>query len=311
MFPRNFLLLLPLVKCMISVIIIAFSFAFACDAFSQSADSAFHFSLGSPHAGIGFGSLPNYNGIKFGVDDVFDEQINGISLGILSRDEPCSPSRPTNPSLNGIAFHLINTHFESCNGVALCGLAELSESVNGISLGLFGDFGKIRNGILGGLLFTGATKMNGIAISAVDLFCDTANGIQLASALGVMDKIPAHLANGLAFGFWAVDIEAVNGLSYGLLYNGVSDTHGIQIGGVTRPRNAAGFVAGVYNLSRDSVTSGITGLIVGVFNRLQRLNGVQIGFLNHTKELHGIQVGILNHAENALLPWFPFINIVL
>ena len=276
---------------------------------AQTSDSLSHISLGTSHAGIGFGPLVNYSGIRFNLNDKWDEHINGLSFSVLNTlDFERSPQS----IMNGLAANLIYTRLGEVNGIAAGLLGELSDTTNGLSFGFYSSGGKVRNGITagGGYVFTNG--MNGIAVGLVQTLCDTGNGIQFAMGLGSTGNRIAHLANGLAIGIVTLDIVQVNGISLSVFSNQVAQMSGIAIAAVTQSANTNGFIGGVLNIQKDSsMLGGVTGLAIGLVNTFQKMTGVQIAAINRAKELHGIQFGLLNRADNAYFKWFPFVNLVL
>jgi len=222
--------------------------------FAQTSDSLTHFSLGTAHAGIGFGPLINYSGIRFNLNDKWDEHINGLSFSVLNTADF---ERSPKGIMNGMATNILFTRFREVNGIAL-GLigGDFSEITNGLSIGLYALAGKVRNGITAGGGYVLTNRMNGIAVGLVQTLCDTANGIQCAMGIGSTGKRIAHLANGLAIGFVTVDIEKVNGMSLSLFSSQVAQMNGIEIAAVTQSSNMHGFVTGVLNIQKDSLMQG-------------------------------------------------------
>lgn len=106
----------------------------------------------------------------------------------------------------------------------------------------------------------------------------------------------------------------VTGLQFaGLLNRNSGKTH---IGGMqmTLGINSAGKgvtnvygmqVAGLGNIGKINVY----GLQFGLYNEAETVYGFQIGLINKAKSLHGIQIGLANFADDALLSFFPVINI--
>ena len=124
---------------------------------------------------------------------------------------------------------------------------------------------------------------------------------------------------------WSCFIDNGGGVLVSLLLNEPSEFAGIQIAGIGNSigqhgaglqiaplRNAAAGYQGMQialwnSLCETSSSSGV--MQIGLFNSAKsaRSASFQIGLFN-TSDGGTLQIGLLNHAENAWIPWFPFLN---
>jgi len=194
---------------------------------------------------------------------------------------------------SGIRLNSQNTDSSVINGIdlTLCGLMQHSHSsiVNGLSIGItntynarttgisygFADMTDTVNGFSIGPLMAGGTVRNGVTIGGILAGAYHTCGATIAPFCG-----GARLTGGSA-----------------AVLNAYGQTTGVLIAVV----NA--------DIAPDSLTDGLTGLELGIYNTISKCRGVQIGLVNTTTELHGIQIGLLNKADNAFLQYLPFVNL--
>ena len=124
---------------------------------------------------------------------------------------------------------------------------------------------------------------------------------------------------------WSCFIDNGGGILVSVLLNEPSAFAGIQIAGIGNSigqhgaglqiaplRNAAAGYQGMQIALWNSIcdTSSPSGVMqIGVVNTAKsaRSASFQIGLFN-TSDGGTLQIGLLNHAENAWIPWFPFLN---
>jgi len=143
-----------------------------------------------------------------------------------------------------------------------------------------------------------------------DAWDEGINGISI-STLNTRDypDMPKSIMNGVAVNIIYTKFREVNGIACGFIGGDFSETtNGLSLGVLFlsgERRNGITAAPGVVLIHQ------MNGISLGMINHCDTANGIQFGLFNSARTLYGIQIGILNHAENSILPWFPFVNLVL
>ena len=203
------------------------------------------FGVPTNRAGIGFGNLPDFSGLRFSAVDRGVRHVWGVNVTIwtpmdgFGRSADCEPCR--NGSYTGLGLNLLGSSADRMTGghVGLLGLA-VQDRATGIMIGGLGIGGGDLTGVALGGLGVGGDDMTGI----------------FAGGLGVGGSALRGLAVG---GF--IGTESVRGAALAAVYH--------------RTERLYGVCAGLYNRAGHA-----EGLMLGLFNRARTLRGVQIGLLN-------------------------------
>lgn len=292
--------------------------------------------LGSHNSGISFGNSPMWNGLRFNFSDCGIKEINGINITLWKPERsPGSLVRgislglsPFVETIQGFSFGLAAVVAEKeLTGINIGGLAVVSGgNISGISLGGLATVSQgISKGInigglavvseddlyginFGGLAVVAKGEMRGINIGGLavvsenDLF-----GINLGG-LAVVSK---GEMKGINFGGLAVVTESeLTGLNSALLALVSKE----EITGL----NIVGYKVESPKISGLNVSLGWTdvddlkGISISCYNKIKGTQtGLVIGLFNVADELNGVQIGLLNIAKNnnSLAKILPFINL--
>lgn len=155
-----------------------------------------YLSIGSKKVGVCFGNSPIYTGLRFNLTDNQVRQVNTINFSILKshvyQSNGISLSLFINQdnynnglsfafvfnygqSRNGLAVGGLFLNAKKINGVGFAGLSVSGDTLNGLFMGLYGVTSwspdwkiKLINGCAMGLVGTGAEKVNGLTIGAIN-----------------------------------------------------------------------------------------------------------------------------------------------
>jgi hypothetical protein len=158
--------------------------------------SSKYLSIGSKQTGICFGNSPIYTGIRFNLIDKQVKRVNiinfsllkakvdksnGLSLGLFINEDNYNNGLSLasifnyGQSRNGLSIGGLFLNAKKINGVGFAGMSVSGDTLNGLFLGLYGvtswspDW-KIKsiNGCAMGLVGTGAEKVNGLTVGAIN-----------------------------------------------------------------------------------------------------------------------------------------------
>ena len=281
---------------------------------SSSLDLGFH------NSGISFGNSPVWNGLRFNLSDCGIKEINGINITLWKPERsPGSLVRgialglaPFAETIQGISFGLAAVVAEQeLSGINIGGLAVVSGGdIRGVNIGGLATVarGNLLGINIGGLAVVTKGEMHGLnfgglaVVSENDMFGLNFGGLAVVSkgelrginfgglavvAEGEMTGLNSALIalvsqegiTGLNLVGYKVETSKINGLNVSLGWTDVDELKGISIS--------------CYNKIRVSQT----GLVIGLFNVADELNGVQIGLLNIAKN------------NNGLAKVLPFVNL--
>jgi len=119
-------------------------------------------------------------------------------------------------------------------------------------------------------------------------------------ALGESDNF-----KGLQFGFLCANKvnKSFTGVGLGIANLHTGPSTGVLWGLVNMSNDVNGLQVGALNYS-----TGTTTVDLGLVN-ISQSSTFQMGFVNMTEDLTGVQLGFINMAKNGFLPICPFINI--
>ena len=238
--------------------------------------------LGIPtgHAGLGFGNLEQFAGVRINFSERNIDQMTGVSFSIWS------PKNNRNAHYDGLSCGLVGFEGRRIRGISLAGIGIGTDEVAGITIGGIGVGSEKVTGIAIGGIGVGTTELTGIGIGGI--------------GVGGED------IRGLAFGGIGVGGEDLTGVMLGGIGVGGSSITGLAVAGAVGAERMKGACLSLAYLKGTS----LVGVGTGSYTNLKHSKGLTIGIFNRTQVLEGIQIGLLNYAGNnpAGVRWVPGIN---
>jgi len=294
--------------------------------------------LGSHNSGISFGNSPVWNGLRFNFSDCGIKEINGINITLWKPERsPGSFVRgvalglaPFAETIQGISLGLAAVVAEQeLTGINIGGLAVVADGdIRGINVGglatvasgnlmgiNFGGLAVVSEGDLYGINFGGLAvvargEMKGINFGGLAVVSE--NNL-LGLNFGGLALVSKGELKGINIGGLAVVAEGeLTGLNSALLAL-------VSKEGITG-LNIVGYKVEAPNINGLNVSLGWTdvddlkGISISCYNKIRGTQtGLVIGLFNVADELNGVQIGLLNIAKNnsGLTKVLPFINMHL
>jgi hypothetical protein len=251
--------------------------------------------LGNNNSGISFGNSQNWSGLRFNFSDCDVENINGINITLWK------PKEPLNSTINGLSLGLAPSAARM-RGLSI-GIAAVvaTKELSGLNLG---GFAVVSNNSAEGINFGGLAvvsnrdaaglNLGGLAVVANrDLYgfnfggiATVSNGDMQGINLGGIAVVSTEDITGLSLAIGAIvskgSISGVNVVGY---KTEADDFEGVNIAcGWSEINNFTGFSVSGYH----RITGRQTGLVIGLFNSTDELDGIQIGILNIARNNSGI-----------------------
>jgi hypothetical protein len=285
------------------------------------------------------GKNPNVYGFDLSLDRaVVDKDFGGIQMAFVD---------DVGENASGIQLGVFHARAGvSCHGLQTALLWSETPEFTGGQIAIFND-AHSGEGFQVGLFNQTIDSFSGLSLAAVSV----SGATDPAAQIGLLWNSVLKPSSGLQLGL--IDrAEDYRGIQIGIVewrkngggaqvgfYNDADNITGIQLGGASVAHSVHGaqidlFGSGAYEVrgaqfglvniaGHDGHLDGsVTGVELGVLNRLGTLRGVQLGVLNNahschgaqiglvntTDELHGLQVGILNLSGAGGLGVSPFLN---
>ena len=292
--------------------------------------------LGSHNSGISFGNSPVWNGLRFNFSDCGIKEINGINITLWKPERSPGSSikgialglAPFADKIKGISVGLAAVVAEQeLTGINIGGLAVVADGdIRGINIG---GLATVASGNLTGLNFGGLAvvsecdllgiNIGGLAVVAKgEMKGVNFGGLAVVSEndllglnIGGLAVVSKGELKGINFGGLAIVSEGeLTGLNSALLalvsQEGIS---GLNIVGykVETPKiNGLNIALGWTDID------DLEGLSISCYNKIRGVQtGLVIGLFNVADELNGVQIGLLNIAKNnsGFAKVLPFINL--
>jgi hypothetical protein len=292
--------------------------------------------LGSHNSGISFGNSPVWNGLRFNFSNCGIKEINGINITLWKPERsPGSLVRgiafglaPFAETIQGFSFGLAAVVTEQeLTGVNIGGLAIVSGGdLGGIN---FGGLATVSRGTSKGINFGGLA-----VVSEGDLYGINFGGLAVVAKgemkginFGGLAVVSENNMLGLNFGGLAVvSRDELKGINFGGLAvvaeGELAGLNSALIALVSQEGisglNIVGYKVETPKINGLNVSLGWTdvddlkGISVSCYNKIRGTQtGLVIGLFNVADELNGVQIGLLNIAKNnsGLAKILPFINL--
>lgn len=247
--------------------------------------------LPSNRAGVGFGNLPEFAGVRMNLQDDGVRRVTGINITVWTPLVELGKRGDQHEVANG-TYHGLGLNLVGARG----------EEMAGVHLGLVGlDAQRRAAGIMIGGLGVGAGELVGFGFGGLGAGCETLTGVAIGG-LGV----GGERMSGVAIGGLGVGGERLRGLFAAGLGVGARSLHGLAAAAAVGSRELHGAALAV----AYQRTERLYGVATGVYNRADRAEGLMLGVFNSVRTLRGVQIGVLNHVADgpAAARWLPLVN---
>lgn len=292
--------------------------------------------LGSHNSGISFGNSPVWNGLRFNLSDCGIKEINGINITLWKPERsPGSLVRgialglaPFAETIQGISFGLAAVVAEQeLSGINIGGLAVVSGGdIRGVNIGGLATVarGNLLGINVGGLAVVSESNLFGINLGGLAV---VTKGEMHGLNFGGLAVVSENDMFGLNFGGLAVVSKGeLRGINFGgLAIVAEGEMTGLNSAlialvsqeGITG-LNLVGYKVETSKIIGLNVSLGWTdvdelkGISISCYNKIRGTQtGLVIGLFNVADELNGVQIGLLNIAKNnnGLAKVLPFVNL--
>jgi hypothetical protein len=279
--------------------------------------------LGIPtsRAGLGFGNLPRFDGVRLNLRDRDVDCVRGVNLTLWAGEKNKQSTylganlglAPSGGRLTGLNVGLLGVGADrDLRGVTVGLLgAGAGNNVAGVTVGVLGGGAgqdlrgvtigglgagagrNIRGIVIGGLGAGAGENLAGIAVGG--LGCGAGKSLR-GLVIGGLGGGAGEDLDGIAIGGLGAGAgRHLRGVAVGLVGVGAGEAaRGVLIGGL---RVEAKEIQGVSLSANTRVRPGgrFTGLAAGAFNQIRgEQAGLAIGLVNYARRLHGLQLGVVN-----------------